>query len=100
MTAARLEAGYRRAYRDFYRWSSIARAALSHGSVKHQLKHFAYASGWKKFEAAWNLVIRMRQLCWMTPVLEAVLSEVTRKDPEIGRATPRQNPHLMSRFSS
>jgi radical SAM superfamily enzyme YgiQ (UPF0313 family) len=73
-----LEAGYNRAYRDFYRWSSIARAAWSHESLKHQLKHFAYASGWKKFEFAWNLVIRTRQLRLMTPMLEGVLSRVSR----------------------
>ena len=46
---AALEAGYQRAYRDFYRWSSIARASASHGSLKHQAKHFFYAAGWKKF---------------------------------------------------
>jgi radical SAM superfamily enzyme YgiQ (UPF0313 family) len=73
-----LETGYAWAYREFYRWSSIARAARSHESLKHQAKHFAYASGWKKFEAAWNLVIRMRQLRRMTPLLEGVLSKVTR----------------------
>ena len=73
-----LEAGYAWAYREFYRWSSIARAARTHESPKHQAKHFAYAAGWKKFEAAWNLVIRLRQLRRMTPMLEAVLSRVTR----------------------
>jgi radical SAM superfamily enzyme YgiQ (UPF0313 family) len=73
-----LEAGYGWAYREFYRWSSIARAARTHESLKHRAKHFMYASGWKKFEAAWNLVIRLRQLRRMTPLLEAVLSKVTR----------------------
>ena len=48
-----------------------------HGAIKHQAKHFFYAAGWKKFEAAWNTVIRARQLSRMTPVLEAVLSRVT-----------------------
>ena len=56
-------------------------ARSSHGSVKHQAKHFAYAAGWKKFEALWNLVIRARQLRRMTPVLEAVLSKVTAGEP-------------------
>jgi radical SAM superfamily enzyme YgiQ (UPF0313 family) len=72
-----LEAGYHRAYREFYRWSSIARASLSHGSIKHQAKHFFYAAGWKKFEPLWDLVIRAKQLGVMTPILEAVLSKVT-----------------------
>jgi radical SAM superfamily enzyme YgiQ (UPF0313 family) len=72
-----LKSGYDWAYREFYRWSSIARASLSHGSVKHQAKHFFYAAGWKKFEGAWNMIIRARQLRHMTPVLEAVLAKVT-----------------------
>jgi radical SAM superfamily enzyme YgiQ (UPF0313 family) len=78
LTPEELEKGYRWAYREFYRWPSVARAARSHASVKHQAKHFAYAAGWKKFERAWNLVIRLRQLCRMTKLLEAVLSKVTR----------------------
>jgi radical SAM superfamily enzyme YgiQ (UPF0313 family) len=81
LTPRALETGYHWAYREFYRWSSIARAAGSHESLKHRAKHFAYASGWKKFEAAWNLVIRVRQLRRMTPLLEGVLSKVTRRAP-------------------
>jgi radical SAM superfamily enzyme YgiQ (UPF0313 family) len=80
LTPVALEDGYWRAYRDFYRWSSIARASFTHGSVKHQLKHAAYAVGWKKFEALWGLVIRARQLRAMTPLLEAVLAKVTAED--------------------
>lgn len=72
-----LKDGYDWAYREFYRWSSIANAALEHGSLKHQAKHFFYAAGWKKFERLWNLVIRARQLRCMTPLLEAVLSKLT-----------------------
>jgi radical SAM superfamily enzyme YgiQ (UPF0313 family) len=72
-----LKEGYDWAYREFYRWTSIARASFAHGSTKHQAKHFFYAAGWKKFEAAWNAVIRARQLGRMTPLLEAVLSKVT-----------------------
>jgi radical SAM superfamily enzyme YgiQ (UPF0313 family) len=77
MTAAALEAGYDRAYRDFYRWPAIARGSIAHGSLKHQAKHFFYAAGWKKFEPLWDLVIRLRQLPSMTPLLESVLSKVT-----------------------
>jgi radical SAM superfamily enzyme YgiQ (UPF0313 family) len=78
----RLKRGYDWAYEEFYRWSSIGRASWAHGSLKHQAKHFAYAAGWKKFEGAWNLVIRARQLGLMTPMLEAVLSRVTRGEHE------------------
>ena len=77
LTPETLEVGYAWAYREFYRWSSIARAACTHDSLKHQMKHLTYAAGWKKFEAAWNLVIRLRQLRRMTPLLEAVLSRVS-----------------------
>jgi radical SAM superfamily enzyme YgiQ (UPF0313 family) len=77
MSPERLKAGYDWAYKEFYRWSSIARASLSHGTVKHQAKHFFYAAGWKKCESLWNLMIRARQLRCMTPVLESVLSKVT-----------------------
>ena len=84
-----LKDGYDWAYREFYRWSSIARGALSHGTVKHQAKHFFYAAGWKKFEPLWDLVIRARQLRVMTPVLEGVLSKVTAQEsPQPGCAGP------------
>jgi radical SAM superfamily enzyme YgiQ (UPF0313 family) len=73
-----LKQGYDWAYREFYRWESIARASLHHGTLKHQMKHFFYASGWKKFEPAWDLVIRARQLTRVTPLLEGVISRVTR----------------------
>jgi hypothetical protein len=72
-----LKAGYDWAYREFYRWGSITRASLHHGTLKHQAKHFFYASGWKKFESVWDLMIRARQLNRVTPLLESVLSRVT-----------------------
>ncbi len=74
-----LKAGYDWAYREFYRWASITRTSLRHGTLKHQAKHFFYASGWKKFEPLWDLMIRARQLGRITPLLEAVLSRVTRQ---------------------
>jgi radical SAM superfamily enzyme YgiQ (UPF0313 family) len=72
-----LKNGYDWAYREFYRWPAIARASLLHGTLKHQLKHFFYAAGWKKFEPLWDMLIRARQLNRTTPLLEAVLSRVT-----------------------
>ncbi|MCB0032379.1 MAG: hypothetical protein KDE51_00040, partial [Anaerolineales bacterium] len=44
---------------------------------KHQLKHFFYTGGWKKFEPLWNMVIQLKKLNLMTPLLEGVLSKVT-----------------------
>ena len=73
MTAAQLEAGYHWAYREFYRWRSIARGALAHDGLGAGVRHLAYAAGWKKFEPCWDLVIRARRTPAMRPVLEALL---------------------------
>jgi radical SAM superfamily enzyme YgiQ (UPF0313 family) len=92
LTPEALKTGYDWAYREFYRWPSIARGSLSHGSVKHQAKHFFYAAGWKKFEPLWDLVIRAKQLRAMTPVLESVLSKVTaRRTAASGRQAARRD---------
>jgi len=79
-----LKTGYDWAYEEFYRWNSILRAASAHESSKHQLKHFCYSTGWKKFERAWDLVIRIKQLSQMRPLLEAVLAPVNRVANSIG----------------
>lgn len=76
LSAEELKRGYDWSYETFYEWGSIFRAARAHDSVKHTLKHLAYSAGWKKFERAWNFVIRVRQLAQMRPLLEAVLSPV------------------------
>jgi radical SAM superfamily enzyme YgiQ (UPF0313 family) len=104
LTAEALKMGYDWAYREFYRWGSIARASLHHGTLKHQAKHFFYAAGWKKFEAVWDFVIRARQLGWMTPLLEGVLSRVSgaqvekQKEPEITAAVLPILPPEVSRM--
>jgi radical SAM superfamily enzyme YgiQ (UPF0313 family) len=86
MTPQELKTGYDRAYKDFYRWNAIVRASLFHGSLKHQAKHFFYTSGWKKFEPLWNFMIQMKRLNMMTPLLEGVLSKVTRLEREPANA--------------
>ena len=90
MPAARLEAGYHRAYRDFYRWTSIARGAAGHSDRLAGLRHFAYAAGWKKFEPLWDFVIRARQAGSMLPVLETILSEFGRRGSS-GAIGPRES---------
>jgi radical SAM superfamily enzyme YgiQ (UPF0313 family) len=76
LSADELKAGYDWSYKEFYSWSNIARASLQHDDIKHQLKHFAYAGGWKKFEPLWNFIIKTRGLNQMLPLLEAILSKV------------------------
>ncbi len=74
-----LEAGYSRAYREFYRWGSIFKSARTKPSLSAGLRHAAYAGGWKKFEWLWDAIIRGRRLVRTLPVLEAVLSEFGRR---------------------
>ena len=57
--------------------------------MKHQLKHFFYAAGWKKFEPLWDVVIRAKRLAMMTPLLEGVLSKVTSLDGPGTKDGPR-----------
>ncbi len=77
MTAAELESGYWRAYRDFYRWGSILRGAMTKPSFQGFLRHAAYAGGWKKFEPLWDLVIRSGLVARARPLLERVLDAAT-----------------------
>jgi radical SAM superfamily enzyme YgiQ (UPF0313 family) len=73
MPAAALESGYWRAYRDFYRWGSIARGAMAHDRWKDRLRHFGYSAGWKRLEPLWDWIIRARRVGRMLPALEALL---------------------------
>jgi radical SAM superfamily enzyme YgiQ (UPF0313 family) len=74
MTPAELESGYARAYRDFYRWPTIARSALGQPSTRQMLRHLAYAGGWKRLEPMWDTLIRLRRVNAMLPLLEATLA--------------------------
>jgi radical SAM superfamily enzyme YgiQ (UPF0313 family) len=76
LSAEELKRGYDWSYDAFYRWRNIFDAASTHAAVKHRLKHVCYSAGWKKFERAWDLVIRIKQLSQMRPLLEAVLAPV------------------------
>jgi radical SAM superfamily enzyme YgiQ (UPF0313 family) len=80
MSPQALEAGYRRAYKDFYRWGSIFRSAWIQQGWSERLRHVAYVSGWKKFEPLWDWVIRAKRVGNMLPVLESVLSGFNRRE--------------------
>src|SRR5712691_5428845 len=92
MSADELEQGYRRAYRDFYKWASIMRGASAHGNVTAGLRHLAYAAGWKKFEPCWDLVIRARRAGMMLPLLETILSEFGERAPRAAPVSPSERP--------
>jgi radical SAM superfamily enzyme YgiQ (UPF0313 family) len=84
MSAEDLERGYWRAYRDFYRWGSLVRAASVHDSLAGRVRHLAYAAGWKKFEPLWDLVIRAKRAGMMLPLLESILSGFGRHHSAVG----------------
>ncbi len=73
ITPNTLEAGYRRAYHEFYSWGNILKAAQTHAGLSDGLRHIAYSGGWKKLEPLWNWVIRAKKVADFLPVLETVL---------------------------
>lgn len=85
MDGATLEAGYWRAYRQFYTWGSIFRGAWAKANWSGRLRHFAYASAWKKFEPMWDFIIRTKRVSRMLPILETILDGADQKHspPEV-----------------
>lgn len=74
ISAEELKQGYNYAYNSFYSWNNILKSSLQHQQLKHIIKHFAYAGGWKKFEPLWNFIIKTKALNKMLPLLENILS--------------------------
>lgn len=93
LDAQQLKQGYDWSYKSFYSWSNIFKASLQHDELKHKIKHFAYAGGWKKFEPLWNFMIKTQGLNKMLPLLEAVLSRVNSRRKEEG-AVPSPFPAI------
>ena len=54
------------------------------------MRHAIYSTGWKKFEPAWDLVIRIKQLSQMRPLLETILSPGQQSAPEARLPGPRR----------
>jgi radical SAM superfamily enzyme YgiQ (UPF0313 family) len=88
MTPAQLEDGYRRAYRDFYRWGSILRGAAAKPDWAGRARHAAYAIGWKKCEPVWDVLIRARRVGQGLPLLERVLAGASREGRRAERPAP------------
>lgn len=76
MSAERLEAGYREAYRDFYRWSAIAKGAWTKETLARKAKHIAYAGAWKKMEPVWEWIVRAHAISKFRTPLVKVLQHV------------------------
>ena len=86
LTPGELEAGYWRAYRDFYGWSSIFKGAATKTDWAGRLRHMAYAGGWKKFEPMWDWAIRAKGVARLLPALEAILAGFGRYPTRCKRA--------------
>ena len=91
LTPEALEAGYWRAYREFYTWQNIARGAWTKPALAGRLRHLAYAGGWKKFEPVWDLAIRSRRVMHARPLLENILRGFAGSTVE-GQATDCDRP--------
>ena len=87
MTPETLEAGYWRAYDEFYKWSSILRSGFAHDKPLNVMRHIAYTGGWKKFEPLWDWVIRAKKVTSFLPILESVLNR-------FGSLKEQTNPNL------
>jgi len=88
LTPAQLESGYWHAYQQFYTWGNIWRGAAHKAGVADRLRHMAYAGGWKKFEPAWDWVIRAKQVTYLLPFLEEILEAFGKRPSAQGhRAT-------------
>ena len=81
MSGRALEAGYWRAYKEFYSWSNIFVSTLRQADALGSLRHFAYKTAWKKLEPFWDWVIRLKRVASFTQILEAVLA---------GKASPHE----------
>jgi radical SAM superfamily enzyme YgiQ (UPF0313 family) len=92
MSPEALEQGYWRAYRDFYTWKNIAVSAGVHRDFRDRVRHLAYAGGWKKFEPAWDWIIRARRVTHMLPALEGILG-ASRTRSGNKRLDPSVEPH-------
>lgn len=85
LRAEELEAGYWRAYREFYAWKNIFAGAWTNDGWRERLRHLAYAAGWKKFEPGWDILIRAKRATQLLPTLETVLSGFGAHSAEHGR---------------
>lgn len=98
MSPEQLEEGHRDAYRDFYSWANIWRAARVYGDVRRRARHVAYTVGWRKLEPVWDVAIRTGHVHRFLPLLEAVLDEPSSHASALRAALSWVGPSLGGRF--
>jgi radical SAM superfamily enzyme YgiQ (UPF0313 family) len=100
MSPEALEAGYWRAYREFYSWANLLRGAQAHPGGLERIRHLAYAAGWKKLEPLWDWVIRARRVTQMLPALESILAGFgSRPSPRANAMRPAVTAEAAQDFS-
>jgi radical SAM superfamily enzyme YgiQ (UPF0313 family) len=73
MSSEQLEAGYWRAYENFYSWRGIMKSAAQKAGSIAKARHAAYVVAWKKMDPLWSLVIGLKKLPLALPPLEWAL---------------------------
>ncbi len=98
MSAETLEAGYWRAYRDFYSWSNILESTAQQADLFSAARHFAYKTAWKKLEPLWDWVIQLKHVSSFTGLLETVLrgKKAHLPVPDLPLASPAASPDTLS----
>jgi radical SAM superfamily enzyme YgiQ (UPF0313 family) len=98
MSAETLEAGYWRAYRDFYSWSNILESTAQQTDHFSAARHFAYKTAWKKLEPLWDWVIQLKHVSSFTGLLETVLrgKRVALPVLDLPQASPAPSPDTLS----
>ncbi|MCL5103343.1 MAG: B12-binding domain-containing radical SAM protein [Armatimonadetes bacterium] len=74
-----LEAGYWKAYSDFYSWASIFKGAWAKEALTEKVRHVVYSGAWKKMEPLWKLVVQAKRVSSCGPLLEYVLAAAKRR---------------------
>jgi len=84
MTPEQLEAGHKRAYREFLTYSSIFRRSFG---LRGALKRVAYNVAWMKVDPLWVAIIRLGLMPYATRIFERVLrlstQEARQKCPSV-----------------
>jgi len=103
MTAAQLEEGYHRAFRDFYSWRGLWRNAMAKEAWPARLVQMAYAGAWGRLKWGWDLAANARVAGYAAPALVATLAAsgrlLKRPDPatavsplRLFTSSPHRNP--------
>ncbi len=78
MSPERLEAGHKRAYRDFLTYSSIFRRSLG---LPGAVKRLAYNIAWMKVDPVWVAIVRLGLMPYATRLFNRLLRFNTRVKP-------------------